>query len=508
MNALSDTKWDAVLIGSGISSLTTALLLQKRGMKVCVLERIQKPGGYLHSFYRFGHCYDTGAHYLGAMEPGQSFWKLLNYLGVYDEELFVPLNPEGFDHFTFPDFEYAFPKSYERVTNSLQTLFPSERAGLVSFFAEIRRLAFLFPTYSMQEKYDQNALIQALELPLWTLIQRHIKNPQLQALLCAHCGLHGVHPEKVSAGLHALMMDSFITGSVGMKRGGQPFANRFVRKIRENGGTVQTECEVLELRSNKGSGTIDEVITSQGSLTSNWVISGIHPKLLLPLVQGASWKPLFQSRIERLEESFGFMGAYGVAKNLDSVDPLKNYYVFGSAEVNDWFQLSGDKPKINAAFIVGSRRGAKDDQLPYAAHWPGHIQTFEKWYGTKTAKRGQDYLNQKQELGEEALTFIARSSAWRALPTQNLQMAVSTPLTNLAYNGSPDGTGYGILHTLDHTGMRALGPRTSIRNLLLTGQNTLFPGLLGASVSGLRTAGSLVGIRDFIREIRLVETPL
>ncbi len=76
---------DALIIGSGISGLTSAALLSKKGKSVLVLEASSRPGGYMHSFRRFGELFDTGAHYVGSMCPGQPFHTLLNYLGVFGD---------------------------------------------------------------------------------------------------------------------------------------------------------------------------------------------------------------------------------------------------------------------------------------------------------------------------------------------------------------------------------------------------------------------------------------
>jgi len=39
-------------------------------------------------------------------------------------------------------------------------------------------------------------------------------------------------------------------------------------------------------------------------------------------------------------------------------------------------------------------------------------------------------------------------------------------------------------------------------NLLLTGQNCLFPGLMGAAVSALRTCGHIVGMKPLLSELK------
>jgi all-trans-retinol 13,14-reductase len=113
------SRWDVVIIGSGISALTCAALLSKKGKSVCVLEQYNKVGGYLHCFNRFGDRFDTGAHYVGALGKGQPFHTLLNYLGTYEERLFVELDPNGFDVLRFPDFEFQVPKGYEQTIQRL-----------------------------------------------------------------------------------------------------------------------------------------------------------------------------------------------------------------------------------------------------------------------------------------------------------------------------------------------------------------------------------------------------
>ena len=62
--------YDAIVIGSGIGSLTTAgLLAGVAGARVLVLEKHCTPGGLTHSFRRMGASWDVGPHYVGDMHP-------------------------------------------------------------------------------------------------------------------------------------------------------------------------------------------------------------------------------------------------------------------------------------------------------------------------------------------------------------------------------------------------------------------------------------------------------
>ena len=63
--------YDAIVIGSGIGSLTTAGLLAGVAKKrVLVLEKHSTPGGLTHAFRRQGASWDAGLHYVGDMAPG------------------------------------------------------------------------------------------------------------------------------------------------------------------------------------------------------------------------------------------------------------------------------------------------------------------------------------------------------------------------------------------------------------------------------------------------------
>ena len=48
----ANNKYDVIIIGSGISGLTTGILLAKQNKKVLILEKHFKAGGWTHTFKR------------------------------------------------------------------------------------------------------------------------------------------------------------------------------------------------------------------------------------------------------------------------------------------------------------------------------------------------------------------------------------------------------------------------------------------------------------------------
>ncbi len=492
-------KWDVILIGSGISSLTSAALLSKKGKSVCVLEQHTKPGGYLHCFNRFGVQFDTGGHYVGAMDQGQPFHTLLSYLGVWDENLFTPLDTSGFDVFQFPSFKVEIPKGYEELVHRLSSQFPHEREGIEKYFALVKQTVKLFPTYSFDATIEEMALMKALESSVKSVVESHVTDAKLKSVLYTYSALYGVMPEDMSFGLHCLVLDSFIIGSYGFKNGGDALANKFVDAIKKNGGEVRLKTRVQKLLTNEKQ--VTQVLLETGEvLESEWVISGIHPKSTFRFFEPTQHKPAFTSRLNRIEESCSLFGLYGYGVTEPDLAPGKNYYYFASEKYEEFLGhgLPSDRP--GAVFLArNDREGAQSAKYPVTLNSAFPMHWVEKWRGTKVNRRGQDYTDLKRTVATSVLKsvdhYLPNFSSWIK------EYDASTPLTNMYFNGSENGTAYGIYHSIENTGVRALGPRTHFSNLLLTGQSTLCPGFLGAAISGLRSAGHLIGIKPVLKEL-------
>lgn len=494
-------RFDVVLIGSGISSLVAAALISKTGKSVCILEQHHKVGGYMHNFRRFGHGFDTGSHYIGALGPDQPFRILLQYCGVFKEELFVPLQPEAYDVFRFPSFEVKFPVGYAETLATLTKEFPSEEFALHSFFKEIKKATEAFPTYTFEPDIDEAALLPLFSRSLYSVVDKLTTNPKLRAVLLGHCTLHGVAPQDVSFGLHSLMLDSMINGPYGFSRGGDGLADSFTQVIKSQGGEILTKCRVtgFEIKDHN----ITQVKTESGeSVSGDWVIAGIHPLQVFDWVGWENFKPAFRDRMSRMKESCGFFGVSTEAQVSKKFSARQNYYFFDDENPDTFLSDRELSNRIGPVFISSADRNflSGDEMAPVNILSRGPIEWFKSWQTNKYGKRDVAYTEFKKQRATQVMESVLKQGS--DLFTGWGKSATSTPLTNLHFNGTKDGAPYGIYHSMDWTGMKALGPRTAIRNLLLTGQNTLFPGLLGASVSGLRTAGHLLGIKPLIRELR------
>ena len=100
-------KFDVIIIGSGMSGLTTAVLLAQHDLKVLVLEKHFKVGGFTHTFKRKNYEWDVGIHYIGEVHNQKSYARRL-FDRITDAKLEWAKMDDNYDRIIFPDETYNF----------------------------------------------------------------------------------------------------------------------------------------------------------------------------------------------------------------------------------------------------------------------------------------------------------------------------------------------------------------------------------------------------------------
>ena len=124
-------KYDVIIIGSGLGGLACAHILSKAGKSVLVLEKEAQPGGCLQSYKRNGFTFDTGFHYVGGLEEGQSLYAAFKMLGL--ENLPWEKMDEAFDRIQIGNQNFSFLQGYENFMENLQERFPAEKEALAQY---------------------------------------------------------------------------------------------------------------------------------------------------------------------------------------------------------------------------------------------------------------------------------------------------------------------------------------------------------------------------------------
>jgi all-trans-retinol 13,14-reductase len=119
-------KFDAIIIGSGISGLTSGVLLSKYGKRVLILEKHFKAGGWTHTFKRKSYEWDVGIHYIGEVHNLQSpVRRMFDILS--DGQLEWHKMNDNYDRIIFPDMSYNFNAPYTRFIDDMVEYFPGTR---------------------------------------------------------------------------------------------------------------------------------------------------------------------------------------------------------------------------------------------------------------------------------------------------------------------------------------------------------------------------------------------
>lgn len=91
------SKYDIIIIGSGLGGLECGAILSKEGFNVCVIEKNAQFGGCFQTYRRKGHLFDTGIHYVGSLDEGQVMNQYFRYFGIMDKLKLKRLDDEAFD---------------------------------------------------------------------------------------------------------------------------------------------------------------------------------------------------------------------------------------------------------------------------------------------------------------------------------------------------------------------------------------------------------------------------
>jgi len=152
--ALAD-KYDTIIIGSGMGSLTTAAILAKEGQKVLVLERHYTAGGFTHVFKRKGFEWDVGIHYIGEVQrPTSVIRKLFDYIS--DAQLKWADMGDVYDKIIIGDKEYDFVKGTQNFKDQLTAYFPNEKEAIDSY------VALVFKAIKTSQKFYINKALPSI----------------------------------------------------------------------------------------------------------------------------------------------------------------------------------------------------------------------------------------------------------------------------------------------------------------------------------------------------------
>jgi len=496
-----------------MGGLSCAALLSEIGWKVCVLEQHYTAGGYTHSFERCGYEWDPGVHYIGDVGAPTTTRKLFDFLSE-GRLAWAPMADE-YDRFYVGDKVFNAVAGKQAFRDNLVRQFPDEADAIGRYMRLLARAGKAVTVLGMERMLRpwQRLLLWPYlrwRKPRWLyrntfdVLSELTGNRDLIAVLCGQWGDMGLPPKRSVFIAHALIARHYLHGGYYPVGGSWRIADSIIPKIRKAGGEVFTYANVAKVLVADAAVTGVEMADGQridcACVVSSAGVLNTFGRLLPREVVTALG---YNKRLARVRPSMAHVGVYiGIRHTAEELGiPATNFWIYPHNDFDlavDAF-VSGESDEFPIVFI--SFPSAKDpdylDRHPGTATVeivaPAPYAWFEKWEGTTWGQRGEDYEAFKADLGERLLRYL-----YARLPQLEGKIdyfEVSTPQSTNWFSAYRYGELYGLDHTADRMRQTWLGPRTKVRGLWLTGQDTLTCGVTGAMMAGMLTATAIAGMR-------------
>lgn len=492
------SKYDIIIIGSGLGGLECGAVLSKEGFNVCVIEKNTQFGGCFQTYRRKGHLLDTGIHYVGSLDEGQVLHQYFHYLGIMDKLKIRRMDEEAFDRIYYKGKSYDYAMGYPRFIETLCRSFPHERANLERYAGQLQAVGNLISVDHLKKGKIAQEGMKYFCTSAAGLIADITPDPLLQNVLAGSALLYGGLKDVSAFYQHAMINHSYIEGAYRFVDGSMQVSLELIHVIRANGGTVLNNSEATRIivEDEKVRGV---VVNGEERLESEYVISNMHPKRTLEILdKNRSIKNAYISRIRSLENTYGIFTVYLVMKKESVPYQNRNLYLHGDNDV--WYNK--DLYAGRTANCMLSMQASSEDTR-YASVvtilTPMYMHELAAWKDTAPERRGEDYRTFKWEKVKQVLHFIREHGIDFSGHIEEIH--ATTPLSYRDYTGTEDGSAYGIIKDYKCPQISFVSTRSRLKNLFLTGQNLNVHGALGVTLTSMLTCSEFVGQEYLAKKI-------
>lgn len=516
--------YDAIVIGSGLGSMTFAAIMAKMGKKILILEKHYVPGGFTHVFKRKEYEWDVGIHYVGDVHKEFTFMSIL-FDYVTDRELKWAEMDEVYDRVVLGENSYDFKSGKENFIEMLYERFPGEEAAIDEYIKTV------YAATGSNRKFFQERAFPAVLSKLigsfytknyykWSdkttkeVLDGITDNEELKGVLAGQYGDHGMPPGESSFAIQSVVNKHYWKGGAFPVGGCQRIAETIIPVIEKAGGAVAVRAGVEKLVIENGK-AVGVLMEDGSTVRAPMVISGTgylntYGKLLEPAVQKA----------------IGFNPEKGVPRSVSHVClyiGLKHdLRKLGIGSTNYWVYPHNDHDRGVKEYMADQSKPLPVTYISFPSlkdpewedRYPGKstiemitlapYEWFEKWEDERWKHRGDEYEAYKEQFSQRLLKELYKQ--FPQLEGKIDYYELSTPLSTKHFVHYEKGEIYGLDHSPARFRMKELRPKTPIKNFYMTGQDIVTVGIGGALMSGVITAARVS--KNFWLVDKIVDTVL
>lgn len=499
-NFTGKENYDLVIIGAGISGLSTALMWQKNtsDKRTLIIDKNDYVGGYSTAYQKGEYIFETTQLFPDIIE-------MMEYLGIeiklkrYENDFMRRIVVDG-----NKVSEYKIPAGVENFKNYLKNKFPEDSNKIdklieysVSMFSQVRKLKVI-PTLkdTLVTPFKAPKVIANLNRTYSEHLDRFgIKNQELREVMETFTSFSGVPSERASAIYATGAMLSSMTRCFRPYGYFDEFPSEMARLFQKRGGEIQLSSEVERIIVENGKAKGVKIMGEDRIINAETVVTTIDPMVGLRNLVGDEHLP--QKYIEKLENIVMSTSSINITLGLDDEIKLEdmdldypyNVVSTGLGTGEKLFQglLDGDNAFsddcFHAAVICPSlTTGAKNTITirctPFAINgWPDWRKNDPEKYKKEKERWGDFFIN------------IAEKYFIPGLSKHIVVKDISTPATYARYSGSPTGSLYDMASIVTQFGPKRLPFKTPIENLY---QPKFAHGLYGSMMNGVQMVDMLL----------------
>ncbi len=509
--------YDTIIIGAGLSGLTSASLLAKRGLKVAVIDRSQHPGGACGSFKRGHVTFDQGSAMLyGFGEKGFNAHRFVmncleEPLDIIRHDLLYCVNFDGK--------RIHFYADIDRFTDELSLVFPSEKDNIKRFYRDMntiyRHVLIESPLYASADEISASQgfnivlrhpisfmrFLSFLNISAEKLLKGYFKDPEIfkffDKLTSTYCYATVKEAPAVLAAI--MFVDNHEGGSYYPAGGSFFLPGKLEKVIEENGGDMFLKkwADSILFDKNKPCGV--KLKDGTELYARDIIYSGTVWNLYGKLIRHpfASRKRIAWAR--KQIPTYPSVVMYAVVeKSVIPKDTAPVEMLVGNPD-----QI--DESEITVYLLsLDDRTLCAEDEHTFVVIGP----TFEKWDRLKR----EDYLELKKKEQERLTEVLERR--FPGLKKALRSAEIATPKTIERYTMKNGGAAAGPKQMLDQHILKRLHIRTEWKNLLCCGESTVMgTGTPTVTTSGLSAANIILkrsgkkpfvyrkGMKNFVRTV-------
>lgn len=501
--------YDVIVIGAGLSGLTAASLLAKKGLRVCVVEAQNKPGGACGIFKRKDTVFEQGAAMLyGFNDKGYSPHRFV--FNALEEPIDIIKHDELYA-INYGEHRIVFHQDIDKFIEELVKVFPNERENFKRFYSDLSKQYikiiaekpnFISPDAMkksqglegfLRHPIDYIRFLGYMNKNTVSILKKYFKDENVynlfDKLTSTYCY---TNVEETPAILSSIMfVDNHFGGSYYPAGSTLNLVGKLEKVIEENNGEMiyKKEVEKIIVEDNKASKVKldDGRIISGKYIINSGNVWNLYNKLLKDDV-----KEEVKMWVNNLERSYPSVVLFALVKE-DAIPE-------GTLPIE---MIAGSKTKLDEGEVTVYILSIDDKTLcEEGYHTIMTIgPTFKKWpKGFKNNYNSKEYREMKEVEKNRILGILEKR--FPGFKENLCHVEISTPSTLNRYALKDEGSVAGPKQKLGQHMLNRLKTKSNIDNLFNCGESTVMgTGTTAVTISGI-SAGNLIlrdlGLEEFI----------